>query len=320
MVGFQDAFEDASVRTWDFPRSAAGVRVLVEYAVAGGLTAEVALAGSGLTPVDLAGGGEEVTAAQELRVVRNLRAGLGEVGAEVGRGYRAETFGILGYALLASPTLLDAMNVALRFLDLSNTFAIPRVEVTGDRVRISVSGADLPADVRRFLVERDAAAIRAVLDELVPGDPVTAVDRPGETVVVSLPIRALERPLARSDPGSLALSVALCRDVVDRRRRRSGTAGHTRVLITQRLASGAPMPDVAAALGLSERTLRRRLAGDGTTYQRLLDEVRQSLAEELLATGRLSVGEVAVRLGYAEASSFILAHRRWTGRTPGTGA
>ena len=101
---------------------------------------------------------------------------------------------------------------------------------------------------------------------------------------------------------------------------RSGFAGQVRVLVTQRLPVGAPTASVAGSLGVSERTLRRRLAGEGTSYQRLLDEVRGSMAEELLGTGRLSVEEVGLRLGYAEASSFIAAHRRWTGETPGTRA
>ena len=318
MVRQSVTFADAAVRDWGFPRAAVGVALLVEHAAARGMPAARALAGSGLTAAEL-GAGVEVTAAQELRVVRNLRAALGEVGTEVGRRYRAATFGILGYALLASPTLLDAMNVALRFLDLSNTFALPRAELDDGRVRVVVDGSSLPADVRRFLVDRDAAAIRAVLDELAPGV-VPASSATADARVLTLAVADLGRPLARSDPRALELGVRVCREVVDRRRARAGTAGETRVVITQRLAGGAPMPHVAAALGLTERTLRRRLVAEGTTYRRLVDEVRQSLAEELLATARLSVAEVAVRLGYAEASSFILAHRRWTGRTPGATA
>ena len=76
------------------------------------------------------------------------------------------------------------------------------------------------------------------------------------------------------------------------------------------------MTDVAAGIGLSTRTLRRRLAAEGASYQGVLDEVRESLAERMLATGRLTVEDVAQRLGYAEASSFIHAFRRWKGTTP----
>ena len=313
MVGF----DDAAVRDWDFPRAVAGVALLAEHARQHGIPDEDVLAGSGLSAASLARA-SEVTAAQELRVVRNLRARLGEVGPEVGRRYRASSFGVLGYALLASRTVHEAMNVALRFLDLSHTFAIPRAELAGRRVRIVVDGTGLPADVRRFLVERDAAAIRAVLAELARL-PIRTTDAE-DVRILSFDVVDLDRPIQHSAPASLAACEAACRDVVGRRRQRSGVAGEVRVLVTQRLPVGAPAASVAGALGVSERTLRRRLAAAGTGYQRLLDEVRASMAEELLGTGRLSVEEVGLRLGYAEASSFIAAHRRWTGETPGTRA
>ena len=67
---------------------------------------------------------------------------------------------------------------------------------------------------------------------------------------------------------------------------------------------------------MSPRTLRRKLTEAGTSYRALQDEVRQALAEELLSTGALTVSDVALRLGYAEAASFIRAFKRWTGRTP----
>jgi len=143
------------------------------------------------------------------------------------------------------------------------------------------------------------------------------VRRRADTVLIEVDAAELQRPLPRSNPQALALSEALCRDVVERRRERSGLARAVRIHLTQQLGSGAPMCGVARELGLSERTLRRRLADEGTTFRRLLDEVRESLAVELLATGRLSVEEVALRLGYAEGSPFIVAFRRWTGVTPG---
>ena len=74
-------FEDAAVRDWDFPRAVRGVALLVEHARQRGLADELVLAGSGLSVIDLQVA-TEVTAAQELRVVRNLRARLGEVGAD----------------------------------------------------------------------------------------------------------------------------------------------------------------------------------------------------------------------------------------------
>lgn len=70
------------------------------------------------------------------------------------------------------------------------------------------------------------------------------------------------------------------------------------------------------SLQLSERTLRRRLAEEGTSLGALLDEVREKLAEELLVTGGSPVAQVAQRLGYLELSSFSQAFRRWKGMGP----
>lgn len=311
---------DPAAADWGFPRSAAGTALLVEYAGARGVGAGRALVGTGLSAGSLAeavGSGGEVTAAQELRVVRTLHRALGEVGTEVGRRYQASTFGAFGYAMLSSRTVLDAITVALRLIDLSFAFAIPRASLVGDEVHLSVDGGALPPDVRRLLVERDATAIVTVLEALVPGGVGASVSwAPGAARIV-FGVDQLDRPLPQRSAERLALSERMCTEVVDARRARQGLAQDVRVLITQRLAEGAAMAEVATALAMGERTLRRRLAEEDVGYQQLLDEVRSSLALALL-DGRVTmpVAEVARRLGYAEAAAFIHAFRRWTGRTP----
>jgi AraC-like DNA-binding protein len=72
----------------------------------------------------------------------------------------------------------------------------------------------------------------------------------------------------------------------------------------------------ARALGMSTRTLQRRLRQRGIVYARLVDEVRRHLSSKYLADGSLSLGEIAYLLGYSESSAFNRAYRRWTGRTP----
>lgn len=310
---------DPAATDWSFPRAAAGVDLLVRYAVARGVAPEHAMAGTGLA----SGGGAPgrmVTAEQELTVVRNLRRLLGEVGADIGRTYRPESFGAFGFAMLASRTVLDAMDVALRFIDLSYAFAIPRVEVRGDQVVVRVDGAPLPADVRHFLVARDATAVHTILDGLVPGGVGGRLEVGKESAVLTFGVAELDRPLARDHPEAREQAAAICAELVADRRQLTGLAQDVRVLIAQRLPGGAGAAGVAAALGMSERTLRRRLATEGRSFQRLLDDVRESLALAMLAgPGTLPVEEVAVRLGYAGATSFIHAHRRWTGRTPRAG-
>lgn len=312
---------DPVTRDWDFPRHVTGIAVLVEHAEATGATARAALAGTGLSIRDLGDPDGMVTAEQELRVVRNLlRADKPATrsGIVLGRRYRIATFGLAGYALVSSRTLLDAMNFALRFVDLTFTFSIPHARIDGDQVVISAYDDNLPRDVRRFLVERDLAAVEAVLRELFLGALPTVFD--AETDTVSFPASYLSAELPRASPAGVVLAEELCADLASRRRDGSALAQQVRILLAQRVSFDPTTAGVAATLAVGERSLRRRLAEEGASFQRLLDEVRIALAEQLLATGSLSIDEVAQRLGYATSSSFITAHRRWHGTTPTTRA
>ena len=73
---------------------------------------------------------------------------------------------------------------------------------------------------------------------------------------------------------------------------------------------------VATALGMHERTLQSRLQQNGESYRGLLQQVRQSLAEQQLRYGAQTITELALQLGYAEVAVFSRHFRRWTGISP----
>ena len=73
---------------------------------------------------------------------------------------------------------------------------------------------------------------------------------------------------------------------------------------------------IAKQLAVSVRTLHNRLAEDGVTYQEILDETRQKLAEQYLRQSQHTVGDVAFLLGFSDFSNFSRAFKRWTGQTP----
>jgi len=79
---------------------------------------------------------------------------------------------------------------------------------------------------------------------------------------------------------------------------------------------GAAAGEVAAALGLSERTLHRRLRAEGTSFREVLEAFREAEAERLLGAGRVPLGEVALRLGFSDQTAWNRAFRRWKGRSP----
>jgi AraC-like DNA-binding protein len=74
--------------------------------------------------------------------------------------------------------------------------------------------------------------------------------------------------------------------------------------------------EAAKLLGLSVRSLSRRLAEEGTTFQRALDEIRFAMARELLSVTNLPVGDIAHTLSYAAHAPFVHSFRRWSGMTP----
>jgi AraC-like DNA-binding protein len=73
---------------------------------------------------------------------------------------------------------------------------------------------------------------------------------------------------------------------------------------------------VAKKLAMSTRTLARRLASEGTTFEEVVDELRRSLALQYVKTPSVSLSQVAWLLGYEGSTSFNHAFRRWTGRPP----
>lgn len=88
--------------------------------------------------------------------------------------------------------------------------------------------------------------------------------------------------------------------------------------IRQRLLEGITRQDmVADHLGMTSRTLQRRLHQEGNSYQRLLDEVRQEMAEDYLRNTALPIPDIAIRLGYSETTSFHRKFKAATGITPG---
>ena len=94
---------------------------------------------------------------------------------------------------------------------------------------------------------------------------------------------------------------------------------HGLKLILRQMMNGT-MPTLASLctrMGMSQRTLQRRLSDANTSFQELLQQVLRETADSLLAHGSMTQGEIAFLLGYSEVSAFSRAYRGWTGRPPG---
>ncbi|MFD5177960.1 AraC family transcriptional regulator [Nocardia sp. NPDC058379] len=338
--------EEPEVRTWDFPRGIASIAVMAAFAADHGVTADRVLAGTGLAETALTSPDLQVPATTELVVVRNLVRELAHVpalGVEVGRRYRLSTFGIFGFACVTSPTLREAISLALRYYHLGYGFCTPVVESGDGGVLARIHHELVPPDVARFLVERDIVAMHRVMGDLLGHelavsriefdfDAGDSAERLAEVLgappefgraqtVFTLDPAVLAQTLPQANAQTWSLCVAQCADLLQRRSARTGITAEVRELIlpggeSAGIASPPTIEVVARELGTSPRTLRRRLTEAGTGFRALVDEVRCTLAEEMLTGTPLSIDDIAIRLGYAEATPFIHAFKRWTGTTP----
>lgn len=137
-----------------------------------------------------------------------------------------------------------------------------------------------------------------------------------ETNAIRFPAEWLDAPAAGA-PASAPNHARLSREVA-LRRRRLGVATRVRLHIFQHLPETiCGQDDIARAMGMSSRTLRRRLGEEGTSFQALLDECRMRLAAfEFRLRPHTSIAQTALRLGYSEHSTFTRAFQRWNGMPP----
>jgi AraC-like DNA-binding protein len=88
-------------------------------------------------------------------------------------------------------------------------------------------------------------------------------------------------------------------------------------ILASMLAHGEPPREqVAKQLMMSERTLQRRLAEEGTNFTRLVDDTRRGMAQQYLSKGELSLKKLSFQLGFSDPSAFCRACKRWFGRSP----
>lgn len=326
----------------DLRRSPLSARMLLEFAAEHGLPPAALLAEAELDAAALATAGATISAREELALIGTALRLLGDrpgLGLAMGQRYHLASYGIWGFALLSAPTLRSAIESGVRYLDLTYSYLRLELRDEGSGTRLVLDAGALPPPVRRFLLERDAAAIVVIQRELFgltvsaavrfalprPADPapwrrlfgIEPEFGAGDTSLL-LPRVLLDAPLPQANPLAASLAEAQCRQLLAERRAHGGTAAQVRDALLRgiRLGRLPDMEDLAAGMQTTSRTLRRRLDAEGTSFRALLDELRQTLAEELLGTAGLKTEEVAARLGYSDAVSFLHARRRWRNSGP----
>lgn len=303
------------------------------------------LASYGLSEAQLAPGAR-IDRTLELRLLCDLAGRLprADLGLTLGQGFGFTGYGPFSFLLLTCANAYEALQCGLRYQQLTFLFS-PLSFVPGERESaLCLTPLELPEPGRRFLVDVEMAgtykllldlqnnlglSLRAVRVE-VPY-PAPADCRPyesyygcpvsfgSEQVRFWIANEHLQLKLPTADPTAHAYYRGQCDERLAQQLQEQ-RGGDVVTQVRQHLAlysQGYPdAGQVAAALGLAERTLRHQLSAAGSSYRQLLDETRFSRARQLLVGGGQSVEQVALALGYAEAAAFIHAFQRWAGCTP----
>ena len=260
------------------------------------------------------------------------------LGLDLGGGAPVSAHGALGYAVVTSRDLCEAMLTMARYGTTRNdAMAWTCSDTRAGMTMHAAERTDLGA-VRAFVIDTVLGAILRMIETAVGQVPATLrIDLPLATpawrdqyqrfgvaeVRFEQPAFAFhfdQRDLALPCIGADAKAHAsACRECEEALAEVAGASLAQRVAgLLASVDDGAypRMADVAARCGISSRTLIRRLHEDGATFQQLLDDARKQRALWMLVHTTEPMEEIAARLGYADTSNFSRTVRRWFGATP----
>jgi AraC-like DNA-binding protein len=261
------------------------------------------------------------------------------LGLPVGRSTQLSSHGPLGYAIVASSSTRETLRLLERYSEIR--LHIAKFEVVEGKERTQLVVRDLAGwgDITEYISHHIVGAVSRAF-ETVTGAPLTgsralfpfsktpwseryadylegiAIEFDSPAVVLDLPNSVASAPCITADADAYEHAIRLCERETARHREGTNVAGRVLSKLLERKGDYPTLQEMAKSLGMSERTLIRKLKAEGTSYQRLLDDVRQELALWYLRKTDLPVDSVAERLGYRDTTNFSRTCRRWFGVTP----
>jgi AraC-like DNA-binding protein len=299
------------------------------------------LRGTGLRTAALEDPDVLLTNPQQLRVYQNAlalsrRPGLGlRLGARVRLGHH----GVLGHAILCSQSAREALRLIVRYGPIRGSLMSFRLREEAGVVILSAVDAVPLGAVHPMMAEE----FLAMFAQPLPGRD-KSLDRPlavlldypapahrsmyehlydcpihfdAEAVEIHSQSESLDVPLEMSDAEMARICEERCEMILARLGAAGGFVDRVRAEL---LAGPHRFPDldaVARAMAVSPRTLCRRLNEEGSSFRRVLSEVRKGLALDYLESSDLPLEEIAALLGYEDAANFNRAFQRWVGEAPG---
>jgi AraC-like DNA-binding protein len=297
------------------------------------------LALGGLTNADLSPD-RELDYAQFELLARNAVVITGEpaLGLFIGARLGAVSHGILGFAAVNSATIREGLELVERYSRIRTSLVSISLVRAPHGLRVRFDEARPLGDIQRTVLEAVMLSIGNVLradstgichiDEVAfafpdPGYAALARDMFGCAVTYgatwsgfTVAGESLDVPLRTSDREALREATLICQRELEHLTNDESTSSRVRRLLLGAHDSFPSLQVTARLLHVTPRTLHRRLLDDGTSFRALLEEVRHALAVEHVRSGRLSMQEIAFRLGYSDVANFRRAFKRWEEAPP----
>jgi AraC-like DNA-binding protein len=296
------------------------------------------LHGSGLTHEQLEDPQGAVPLETFVAIMERARALTGEpgLGIYVGLQMRASAHGYVGFAAMTASRLIDAIRLAIQYAAIRTTAITLRGSVEGDLGVLTVhEEADFGPARDAFLLAilvgfwqsacgLTGRELKMQMDLAFPEPPYFArfahalpparFNAPDNQLAGKT--KGFDLPLTLADPEAVRLAKEQCERLAESLGLDGRVAPRVRSVLSAREGVLRSLEEVARDLGMSPRTMRRRLADEGLTFAGLLGDQRKESSLAMLRSRQMTVDDVAARLGYSNAANFTRAFRHWTGMTP----
>lgn len=316
---------------------------LVETLADLGIPPRVTLHGTGLDPTEVENAETVTSVGQYFAACRNaMRASrTPQTPFLVGRKMHLSAYGMYGYALMCSLTLRHFFDEGVKYHKLATpTVVIEWREQDGLAIWSfpRLIAPELSTDLFGFLIEqqlmqhvvhiKDVAGpecrpLRALLSYPPPLHEKLYTEFLDCPVYFNSPTCELHYDSAILDQSThlahkltSTLMQATCERLIGQAKTNAGISGQVYQILMTNPGQLPNMEQVAGMVHMNERTMRRKLDSEGTSFGKIIDDVRASLASEYLKTTKMTTEDIATLVGFSDAANFRRAFKRWTGKAP----
>ena len=316
-------------------------RLAIARVKSAGVPVEPLLQRAGLTPEVVADPEERLIVRSQITLLNEAAIALKDdcIGLTMARDFDLREIGLLYYVMASSQTLGEALKRLARYSKVTNEALVFGYR-EGNRLIVNLSYSGISRHSDRHQIEFCMFAVLRICRVLTGQHLVpqhfwishhrsgtnsemarfvgTAVEFGATTDEFALNANARELPLIHADPYLNNLLLEYCEAALTDRK---GNVSQLRTRVENAIASLLPhgrvlVDDVARSLGMSKRTLARKLSDEGLNFTEVLQQLRRDLAVRYLDDRKLHISKIAWLLGFNEVSAFTHACRRWTGKTP----